>query len=201
MTIEQKASPPPSPPAKDLPPGDAVDSAQALFDSLKSIFERSKEEVVRGARVSRARLDVYQLRRDRDRALQRLGEEAYALLQTETLKSQDLASAFAVVKDIDARIQTLEDEMKTPGSEAKPADGLARGEEGTAPQPSSPGLLSREVEEEELSPGTTSSVGPASLVSKASPPRSSGEAANRGRGRASEEKVSRVPARGRRPRG
>ena len=60
-----------------------IEGAAGLFGNLKEIFLKSKDEVARGAQLGKVRIDVFQLRKDREHFMQRLGEEAYELLQRE----------------------------------------------------------------------------------------------------------------------
>jgi hypothetical protein len=88
-----------------------VEGAAGLFDSLKDIFVKSREEVVRGARLGKVRLDVYQLRKDREQLLQRLGVAAYELLVAGSLAHPDLAGVFHELGDLDVRIAAGEAEI------------------------------------------------------------------------------------------
>jgi outer membrane biosynthesis protein TonB len=95
-----------------------VEGATGLFDSLKDIFARSREEVVRGARLGKVRLDVYQLRKDREQGLQKLGEAAYELLQAGAIGHASLAEQLAALQEIDAKIAVADEEI----SELAPED-------------------------------------------------------------------------------
>jgi hypothetical protein len=88
-----------------------VEGAAGLFDSLKDIFLKSKQEVVRGAKLGKVRIDVFQLRKDREHFLQRLGEEAYELMQSEDIAHDDLSKPFAKLQALDEKIAEYEAEM------------------------------------------------------------------------------------------
>lgn len=164
---------------------DVMDSAQGLFDSLKAIFEKSKEEVVRGARVSRVRLDVYQLRREREHALRRLGEEAYELIQRGQIAGL-MTDAYAAVVDTDERIAACEAELATL------ADAEVVG-------PVEPARTAEPKRATTAPAAAAAATAPSPEPSEAAAPpprrsRSTGEAANRSRAR------SDAPPRGRRGR-
>ncbi len=88
-----------------------VEGVAGLFDSLKDIFVKSKEEVVRGAALGKVRIDVYQLRKDREHFLQRLGEEAYDLLVAGEIAHPSLDKAFGRIQGVDRQIVEHEEEI------------------------------------------------------------------------------------------
>jgi len=89
-----------------------IEGAAGLFGNLKEIFLKSKDEVARGAQIGKVRIDVFQLRKDREHFLQRLGEEAYDLMQQDEIAHADLDKAFGKVKSIDDRIEAVEAEIE-----------------------------------------------------------------------------------------
>jgi hypothetical protein len=102
---------------------------QNLFDGMRDIFKRSAEEVVSGARVTKTRIDIYQLRRDRDHFLMRLGEVAYDLMDEAAIDHPDLAQPFHRVRAIEDKItdyergitETFEEDVAPVEEEAAPA--------------------------------------------------------------------------------
>ncbi len=88
-----------------------VEGVAGLFDNLKEIFVKSKEEVVRGAQLGKVRIDVFQLRKDREHFMQRLGEECYDLLVAGTVEHADLSKPFEKIRALDARIVEYEEEI------------------------------------------------------------------------------------------
>jgi hypothetical protein len=88
-----------------------VEGVAGLFDSLKDIFVKSKEEVVRGAALGKVRIDVYQLRKDREHFMQRLGEEAYDLLVAGDIAHDGLARVFEKIQGVDQQIVEYEEEI------------------------------------------------------------------------------------------
>jgi len=89
-----------------------IEGAAGLFGNLKEIFLKSKDEVARGAQLGKVRIDVFQLRKDREHFMQRLGEEAYELLQREEIAHSDLEKAYAKVLELDERIVAVEAEIE-----------------------------------------------------------------------------------------
>ncbi|GEM_PF-1814247 len=102
-----------------------VEGAAGLFDSLKDIFLKSKQEVVRGAKLGKVRIDVFQLRKDREHFLQRLGEEVYELLQSGDVAHADLDKPFAKLKALDEKIAEYETEMAKIAEEVAEQAGAA----------------------------------------------------------------------------
>ena len=109
-----------------------VEGVAGLFDSLKDIFVKSKEEVVRGAQLGKVRIDVYQLRKDREHFLQRLGEEAYDLLVAGELDHEGLQKAYRRIRDVDAQIVEHEEEISRIAEEQAAADAAAAAANGPA---------------------------------------------------------------------
>ena len=89
-----------------------IEGAAGLFGNLKEIFLKSKDEVARGAQLGKVRIDVFQLRKDREHFLQRLGEEAYDLMVRGDVEHADLTKPFAKVKAIDDRIEAVEAQIE-----------------------------------------------------------------------------------------
>jgi len=89
-----------------------IEGAAGLFGNLKEIFLKSKDEVARGAQLGKVRIDVFQLRKDREHFMQRLGEETYELLQREELAHADLEKPYAKVLELDERIVAVEAEIE-----------------------------------------------------------------------------------------
>jgi outer membrane biosynthesis protein TonB len=85
-----------------------MEFTQNLVDSVREVFRRSADEVVAGAKVTRARIDVFQLRRDRDHFLMRLGEEAYRLIEAGQLSHPELDESAGRVRTIDDKVREFE---------------------------------------------------------------------------------------------
>ncbi len=93
------------------------EATQNLFEGLRDIFKRSAEEVVAGARMTKTRIDIYQLRRDRDHFLMRLGEVAFDLLDDGAIRHPELEQPFRRVRAIEDKITDYERGI----TEAEPA--------------------------------------------------------------------------------
>lgn len=111
-----------------------VEGVAGLFDSLKDIFVKSKEEVVRGAQLGKVRIDVFQLRKDREHFLQRLGEEAYDLLVSGELEHEALAKVYGRIQDVDQQIVEYEEEIARIAAEQAAATAAAE-EDGANEEP------------------------------------------------------------------
>lgn len=98
-------SDPNDPPRPSDGPSDGLNS---IVSSLKDIFTRSREEIVRGAKVGRVRLDLLQLRKDRQEWMERLGAAAFSLHGRGELRHPDLDDAVRTIKEIDRRVQQFE---------------------------------------------------------------------------------------------
>ena len=88
-----------------------IEGASGLFDNLKDIFQKSREEVLRASQLGKARIDVFHLRKDREQLLQRLGEEAYELLSAGRLAHASLQKAAGKIRGIDQKIEAHEDQI------------------------------------------------------------------------------------------
>jgi hypothetical protein len=92
---------------------------QNIFDSLRDLVRKSADEVVAGAKVTRSRIDIFQLRRDRDHFLMRLGQSAYTLLSEGGVTHPDLEQAYQRVRTIEEKIAEYEREITDTGMEAE----------------------------------------------------------------------------------
>ncbi len=88
-----------------------IEGAAGLLGNLKEIFLKGKDEVARGAQLGKVRIDVFQLRQDRDQLLQRLGEGTYELMLRDEITHADLDKPFGKIKDLDERLQAVEAEI------------------------------------------------------------------------------------------
>ncbi len=88
-----------------------VEGAAGLLKSLSEVFLKSREEVVRGAKVGRARLDLFQLKKDRQDFLTRLGEDCLVLLSRGELRHPDLDAGWQRIRAVDEKITEYEREV------------------------------------------------------------------------------------------
>lgn len=91
---------------------------QDLWKKLLSMFNTGKEEVVRSSKVSKARLDLSSLKKDRERVFERLGEEVYKRHKEKGISIPGLASFFAEIEMIDNNLSSKERELKELKGEA-----------------------------------------------------------------------------------
>lgn len=85
---------------------------QGLWNNLLSIFNSGKDEVVRSSKVSKARLDLSSLKKDRERVFVRLGEEVYKRHKEKTIAIPGLAPFFTEIDIIDTNLSSKERELK-----------------------------------------------------------------------------------------
>lgn len=85
---------------------------QRLWNKLLSIFDKGKDEVVRSSKVSKARLDLSSLRRERERVFERLGEEVYNRHREKNFSLPGLDPFFTEVDSITLRLSSKERELK-----------------------------------------------------------------------------------------
>lgn len=91
---------------------------QGLWNNLLSMFNSGKDEVVRSSKVSKARLDVSSLKKEKERVFVRLGEEVYKKHKEKSVTIPGLAPYFAEIEIIDARLASKEREIKELKGEA-----------------------------------------------------------------------------------
>ncbi len=89
-----------------------VEGAAGLFGSLKDVFAKSRDEVVRSAQLGKVRIDAFQLQRDREHLLQRLGEEAFVLIAGGDLSHPALEKAFQKIQALDAEVEACQMEIE-----------------------------------------------------------------------------------------
>ncbi|MEK6725946.1 MAG: hypothetical protein AABY54_05275 [Deltaproteobacteria bacterium] len=91
---------------------------QGLWNKLLSMFNTGKEEVVRSSRVSKARLDLSSLKKDRERVFERLGEEVYKRHREKGISIPGLAPFFTEIEIIGNNLSAKERELKELKGEA-----------------------------------------------------------------------------------
>lgn len=85
---------------------------QGLWNKLLSTFNTGKEEVVRSTKVSKARLDLSSLKKERERVFERLGEEIYKRRKERTASIPGFDSFFAEIDIINLKLSSKERELK-----------------------------------------------------------------------------------------
>ncbi len=91
---------------------------QYLWNKLLSLFNTGKEEVVRSSKVSKARLDLSSLKKERERVFERLGEEVYKRHKEKGIAVPGLAPFFAEIEIIGNNLSAKERELKELKGEA-----------------------------------------------------------------------------------
>ena len=116
MSDPTQSTPPPStatPPAGSAAGRSAsTDPVPLLGDALsgllRGVLSRSRTEVERLASDGRARLELRQLRKDRQRMYSKLGKETRALLEAGEIEHPGLARGVSRIGELDERIVTAE---------------------------------------------------------------------------------------------
>ncbi len=85
---------------------------QGVWNKLLSTLNTGKEEVVRSTKVSKARLDLSSLKKERERVFERLGEEIYKRRKERTASIPGLDSFFAEIDIINLKLSSKERELK-----------------------------------------------------------------------------------------
>ena len=85
---------------------------ESLVERTVDALERGRDEVLREAKVGKVRLlDIYQLRRERGRLYQRLGEEVYGLVRKGALEIPSVGRTLAKLAALDDKIGAKEQEV------------------------------------------------------------------------------------------
>ena len=126
---QQEATP--SPDAERSAATHSDDPIPALTDALggllRGMLERSRTEVERLASDGRSRLELRQLRKDRQVMYSKLGKEVRALLEAGELQHPGLARGVGRIEDLDARNSRAERAFTARG-ETVPSEGEGEGE-------------------------------------------------------------------------
>ena len=101
--------------------GEAKGSARSLLGTLLGgVMDRGKRELERMASGTRVRLDLRQLRKDRDVMYQKLGRETRALLEGGEIQHPGLARGLERILELDRKITAVEAEMSMAGLSPEP---------------------------------------------------------------------------------
>ena len=136
---------------KKFDPDSLSSGFESLLGKAADVLSRGREELLKQSRIGKAKLfDLTQLRRERARLMQRLGEEAYRGMQAGSLTKDDLKRTYQRVVEMDeqiaakeAEIDRLQREASAAGAPAsapsasKPATGASKKAE-AGPKPSAP---------------------------------------------------------------
>lgn len=93
---------------------------------LGVLMDRGKRELERAASGTRVRLDLRQLRRDRDAMYQKLGREVRALLEGGEIQHPGLQRGVERIHELDRKIAEVEAEMSLAGIAPEPEESRDR---------------------------------------------------------------------------
>ena len=89
-----------------------MEGAAGLFGTLREIFDKSRDEIARASRLGKTRIDLFQLEKDREHFLQRLGEECFELMKAGIIEHEDLVGPFEKLTVLDERKAEYEAEVE-----------------------------------------------------------------------------------------
>ena len=96
----------------DSSAGGGSDFFNKLGEALGEVFERGRDELVRGAKVSRVVMDQRSLEADRDRLLIQIGKSAVAGVRAGRINDDALAGKIQRLDSLEARIKGLRSEKE-----------------------------------------------------------------------------------------
>ena len=86
---------------------------ESIFGKAVEVLTKGREELLKQTRIGKVKLlDLMQLRRERARLVQRLGEEAYRGMQAGTLDTDDLERTYKKIVAMDEQIASKEAEIE-----------------------------------------------------------------------------------------
>ncbi|MDP2312614.1 MAG: hypothetical protein Q8P41_06885 [Pseudomonadota bacterium] len=108
-------------------PGGDEPLVELFTDLMGKLWRRGRVEMEKAARKGRERLELRQLRSDRDRMYQKLGKEARLLLEAGELDHPGLRRGVERIRELEARLLEAEDAVRAVGGDP---DREGTGEEG-----------------------------------------------------------------------
>lgn len=117
---------------------------ESIFGKAVEVLTKGREELLKQTRIGKVKLvDLMQLRRERGRLVQRLGEEAYRGMQAGALDTEDLERTYRKIVTMDEQIAAKEAEIQAireeeeeaagrPGARAEGAKGKSKAAAGKA---------------------------------------------------------------------
>ena len=86
---------------------------ESIFGKAVEVLTKGREELLKQTRIGKVKLvDLMQLRRERSRLVQRLGEEAYRGMQAGSLDTDDLDRTYRKIVAMDEQIAAKEAEIE-----------------------------------------------------------------------------------------
>ena len=102
--------------------GASAPATASLGEVVRELFGfisvRGKQEVGRMQEKSRHQLELRQIRKDRDKRLEKLGRETIALVAAGEVQHPGLEVHMAHVRDLEARLASLKEEGPSPYSDS-----------------------------------------------------------------------------------
>ncbi len=110
-------------PSPAEPRGAAKSVASGLLGVL---FDRGRRELERAASTTRVRLDLRQLRKDREAMYQKLGREVRSLLEGGEIQHPGLQRGVERIAELDRKITQVESDMSLAGIPPEPEQDPSR---------------------------------------------------------------------------
>lgn len=85
---------------------------QGFWNRALSLFNKGKDEVVRSSKLSKARLDLSSLKKEKESVFERLGEEVYRRHKENKVSIPGLDSFFTEIDIINLKFSSKERELK-----------------------------------------------------------------------------------------
>lgn len=106
---------------------------ESIFGKAVDVLNRGREELLKQTRIGKVKLvDLMQLRRERSRLVQRLGEEAYRGMQAGSLDTDDLDRTYRKIVTMDEQIAAKEAEIEAIRREEEQTASGGKSKTGTA---------------------------------------------------------------------
>ena len=104
---------------------------ESIFGKAVEVLTKGREELLKQTRIGKVKLvDLMQLRRERARLVQRLGEEAYRGMQAGSLDTEDLERTYRKIVAMDEQIAAKEAEIEQIRREEEASVGKKKGATG-----------------------------------------------------------------------
>lgn len=98
---------------KKFDPESLQQGIESFLGKAADVISRGREEILKQSKIGKVKLfDLMQLRRERARLVQRLGEEAYRGMQAGKLEKDDLKRTYQRIVEMDEQIAKKEAEIE-----------------------------------------------------------------------------------------
>ncbi|UCD84963.1 MAG: hypothetical protein JSU92_01880 [Deltaproteobacteria bacterium] len=113
----------------------AKDALQKIQERIYELAERVKDEALELSKVSKTKLDIMTLKREKNNLLNDLGSKTYDLLKKGKIRSTELSSLKTKIEKVEDKVSALEAEVskasmkegvKAPASAPRPKATKAR---------------------------------------------------------------------------